>query len=82
MYNVYISMVPDNNLYQKLSIKIFFVTSCVACVASDPPRHAHSRNVHVGRFQQATYKLKSATFHIRSLNPHNPEAASEVQQVF
>lgn len=43
-------MVPDNNLYQKLSIKIFFVTFCVACVASDQPQHTHSMNVHVWTF--------------------------------
>lgn len=46
MYNVYISMVPDNNLYQKLSIKIFFVTFCVACVASGPPPHTHTHTQH------------------------------------
>lgn len=31
MYNVYISMVPDNNLYQKLSIKIFCHFLCRLC---------------------------------------------------
>lgn len=63
MYNVYISMVPDNNLYQKLSIKIFFVTFCVALLAYEPLRRTHRRNVHAGRFEKASYELKTAVSH-------------------